>query len=342
MIVLYDEHITQNFIPFSYTRHVAEISVGIFTIQEKWQKLTSQPVELVHKKQAGAIPANIIPTKENYWLIKDACASEAENVFALEGLIVLHYAWDIYKYNAIAIAQDSLFFDFGKYGMPNNNAWIYKESIYIAPSAKVNRCMLNAEAGPIVINEGAEVMEGSYIRGPFYLGKNAIVKMGTHIYGATTVSKNCIVGGEIKNSIFLENSNKAHYGYIGDSIIGAYCNLGAGTSCSNVKNNAAIVKYQLQQNAEPIAATQKAGLLMGDYSKAAINTSFYTGTVVGICCNVFGHEIPSTFVPSFSWGKTERYKQDKLIQDINNWLAFKKETLNEKQIENLTKLYNTI
>jgi UDP-N-acetylglucosamine diphosphorylase / glucose-1-phosphate thymidylyltransferase / UDP-N-acetylgalactosamine diphosphorylase / glucosamine-1-phosphate N-acetyltransferase / galactosamine-1-phosphate N-acetyltransferase len=338
MIVLHEEGIVENFYPFTYTRHVAEIPAGIFSIKEKWQKLTGQKVELVKAKQPKSIPANIVPTKQTHWQIKDA-AENGDDVYALNDLVVLHYCWDLYKYNAQLIELDAMYFDFQKFSLPNNNVLQSKDMIYVAASATVNRCILNADNGPIIIDDGAELMEGSCIRGPFYLGKNSVVKMGSMIYGGTTIGNNCMVGGEIKNSIFFESSNKAHYGYIGDSIIGAHCNLGAGTTCSNVKNTAGLVKYQLQKAAAPIEATQKAGLLMGDYSKAAINTSFYTGTVVGVGCNIFGNEIPPTFVENFTWGNNKKYELDKLIEDINSWMAFKSQSLTAEQIELLKNLY---
>ncbi len=163
---------------------------------------------------------------------------------------------------------------------------INAKDIFIEQGARLAHCMLNASNGPIYIGKHAEIMEGSFIRGPFALCEGAVVKMGSKIYGATTIGPYCTVGGEIKNSVFLGYSNKAHDGYLGDAVIGEWCNLGAGTSNSNLKNNASDVKVWHNPSKDYIRAGIKCGLLMGDYSRAAINTSFNTGTVTGICANI--------------------------------------------------------
>ena len=181
-------------------------------------------------------------------------------------------------------------------------------------------------------------MEGSMIRGPFAILENSVVKMGSKIYGATTIGPNCVVGGEIKNSVIFENSNKAHDGYLGDSVIGAWCNLGAGTSNSNVKNTGGEVKYQIQNNATPISCGIKGGLIMGDYSRCAINTSFNTGTVIGVCCNIFGSNYPDKYVDHFSWGG-ERYIFEKALKDIDNWKKMKNQSLTDSEIHTLKQIF---
>jgi NDP-sugar pyrophosphorylase family protein len=159
-------------------------------------------------------------------------------------------------------------------------------------------------------------MEGCMLRGPIAIGENTVLKMGTKIYSGTTIGPNCTVGGEIKNSVLFSNSNKAHDGYLGDSVIGSWCNLGAGTSSSNVKNTAGIVTYY-DENNQSHEVGRKAGLIMGDYSRCAINTSFNTGTMVGVCCNIFGSIMPNKFIPDFTWGN-ERYDIDKALINISN------------------------
>src|SRR5204863_3570859 len=161
--------------------------------------------------------------------------------------------------------------------------------------AKVEHSMLNASNGPIYVGKNAEVMEGCMIRGPFALGQNAVLKMGSKVYGATSIGPSCAVAGEIKNSVLFGYSNKAHDGYLGDSVIGEWCNLGAGTSNSNLKNTAGIVKVWVDSKDDYLPVGVKCGLLMGDYSRSAINTSFNTGTVVGVCCNVFCERFPSKY-----------------------------------------------
>ena len=165
-------------------------------------------------------------------------------------------------------------------------------------------------------------MEGCMIRGPFAMCEGSVLKMGAKVYGATTLGPYCIGAGEIKNSILFGYSNKAHDGYLGDSVIGEWCNLGAGTSNSNIKNTAGKIKICIDHKKEKISAGIKCGLLMGDYSRSAINTSFNTGTVVGVGCNVFSDEFPPTFIESFSWGN-KKYQLEKALEHIDNWKKLK-------------------
>ena len=155
-----------------------------------------------------------------------------------------------------------------------------------------------------------------------------MIKMGAKIYGATSIGKNCTVGGEIKNSVIFDNSNKAHDGYLGDAVIGSWCNLGAGTSNSNVKNTGTEIKFQLVKSIRPVAVGNKAGLLMGDYSRAAVNSRFNSGTVVGVCCNIFEDVFDKNYIDNFSWNN-EKYIFEKAIRDINNWMEMKGTTLTE-------------
>ena len=184
------------------------------------------------------------------------------------------------------------------------NKLIGLENIFIEEDAQVLVSTLNGSTGPIYIGKNALVMEGCMIRGPFALGDNAQLKMGTKIYGATTVGNYCKVGGEVNNSIFMANSNKAHDGYIGNAVIGQWCNLGADTNCSNLKNNYSNIKVfdYLEQNYID-TGLQFCGLTMGDHSKCAINTQFNTGTVVGVAANIFTQGFPPKHIPSFTWGQ---------------------------------------
>ena len=165
--------------------------------------------------------------------------------------------------------------------------------------------------------------------------------MGTKIYGASTIGPFSIIGGEIKNSVIFGYSNKAHHGYLGDSVLGEWCNLGAGTSNSNIKNNAGDVKYWVDADKKEISAGNKGGLLMGDYSKAAINTSFNTGTVVGICSNIVSPGLTPKLIPNFSWGADgiTKYKLSKALLDIDNWKKLKGLTISEREKQILTNIY---
>jgi UDP-N-acetylglucosamine diphosphorylase/glucosamine-1-phosphate N-acetyltransferase len=174
-------------------------------------------------------------------------------------------------------------------------------------------------------------MEGTLIRGPVAICNNAVIKMGTRLYGGTTIGPYCTAGGEIKNSVFFAYSNKAHDGYIGDSVIGEWCNLGAGTSNSNIKNTASPVVVYTPNG--PKTAGTKCGVIMGDYSRTAINTSINTGTVIGVCANVYGQGLTPKYIPSFSWGSegVERYRLEKAFEDISNWKSFKGSELSESE-----------
>ena len=237
----------------------------------------------------------------------------------------IRYPWDIFQMNDWAIRQDFEQITANKKSapIPRSNKTIKPSQIFIEKGARVEHSILNASQGPIYIGKKAEVMEGALIRGPFSLGEGGCVKMGARIYGATTIGPFTTVGGEVKNSVFFGYSNKGHDGYIGDSVIGEWCNLGAGTSNSNVKNNASEVKVWTRHGEKK--AGLKCGVMMGDYTRTAINTSINTGTVTGICCNIFGNGLTPRYIPSFSWGGdgVDRYEFDKAIRDIVAWKKMK-------------------
>ena len=203
----------------------------------------------------------------------------------------------------------------------------------------MNHSILNATGGPIYIGKNSQVMEGCMVRGPFALGEGSVLKMGTKIYGATTLGPYCIGAGEIKNSVLFGYSNKAHDGYLGDSVIGEWCNLGAGTTNSNIKNTAGIVNIHNEFKKQSFPAGFKCGLLMGDYSRSAINTSFNTGSVVGCSSNVFGEGFPPTFTDSFSWGN-KKYKLNKALEHIDNWKKLKGHILSQQEKILLSELFN--
>ena len=308
------KEIQDKFYPFTQTRNAVDMRIGILTIREKWERLDFKE-EITTLRLPGIV--NPFETKE------------------------LNKLMDIVLLNDWAIRQDFEMITKGRLSQPiaASNKTINPENIFIEEGAKVECSIINASTGPVYIGRNAEVMEGCNIRGPFSLGENSVLKMGAKVYGATTIGPYSMGGGEIKNSVIFGHSNKAHDGYLGDSVIGEWCNLGAGTTNSNVKNTAGDVK--LWDNAAQTfqSAGIKCGLMMGDYSRAAINTSFNTGTIVGVCCNVFAEGFPPKYIPDFTWGK-ERYILENAFKDIDNWKQLKGKKISEAEIEILKTLYN--
>ena len=235
-----------------------------------------------------------------------------EPIAALEGIDIegtpflkIRHTWDLFRYNKTAIQLDFVALTKNRKSAPisSTNTVFNKHQIFIEAGAKVECSILNATDGPIYIGKEAEVMEGCLIRGAFSLGNNATLKMGAKVYGPTTIGPHAKFGGEIKNSVVFGYSNKAHDGYLGNSVIGEWCNLGANTNNSNMKNNYSKVKvwnYELGTYAN--SGEQFCGLVMGDHTKCGINTMLNTGTVIGVFGNIFGAGFPAKFIPSFTWG----------------------------------------
>ena len=319
--------------PFALTRQIADIRIGILTIREKWQLIAGQA--------SVSIPSNLLPTPSAI-----ECISNGDDISDHQLFQFLEYPWQIYGFNDQAIRNDYQLLTAGRTSakVSSTNKTIASENIFLEAGAKAEHCLLNASAGPIYIGKNAEIMEGSMIRGPFAMCEGAVVKMGAKIYGATTLGPYSIAGGEIKNSVIFGYSNKAHDGYLGDSVIGEWCNLGAGTSNSNLKNNAQDIKVWNALTGQFLSAGTKCGVMMGDYCRSAINTSFNSGTVTGICCNIFGHGLTDTYIPSFTWGTDQpvRYNFEKAIRDIESWKQLKKQSLTEQEIKNLRYIFDTL
>ncbi|WP_055437625.1 GlmU family protein [Lacinutrix algicola] len=339
--ILFDGPARNQLLPFTYTRPVADIRVGILTIREKWEKhllattttvtedYLSEKWPMVELEANVMINASFLPTEILVDKIKNLKKNEAifkdEEVIAFyteedqedidletfdaieynEDVITIEHTWDIFAKNGEAIAQDFelLTKDRESQPIPKSNNIIAPENIFIEEGAKLEFATLNASTGPIYIGKDAEIMEGSVVRGPLALCDNATLKLATKIYGATTVGPHSKVGGEVNNSVLFGYSNKGHDGFLGNSVIAEWCNLGADTNNSNLKNNYAEVRLW-DYNTEGFARTglQFCGLMMGDHSKCGINTMFNTGTVIGVNANIFGSGFPRNFVPSYSWG----------------------------------------
>ncbi len=331
--------------PFTLTRPVSEIRVGILTISEKWELALKKPVSYFAEKYLQKkfplikgddniiINGAIIPDKKLLKAIhslqpgevlfsnpvKLAARINGKQLNALkdyDGLLKLkpvnydfpftkvRQSWDIFKMNGEEIRNDYALLTKGRKSQKiSKTNQVLGTDIFIEEGAKVECSMLNATNGPIYIGKNAEVMEGSMIRGPFALCEGAVIKMGAKIYGDTTIGPHCKAGGEISNSVMFANSNKAHDGFIGNSVIGEWCNLGAATNTSNLKNNYANVEVLDFQSYTMIdTGSIFCGLMMGDHSKCGINTMFNTGTIVGVNSNIFDAGFPIKFIPSFAWG----------------------------------------
>ncbi len=343
-ILLDDISFKNSLFPFGVVRSPAHTRIGILTIFEKWQfyfpgKIFIASEKLIRdfdKSDCIEYPANFIPSFE---FLKKLSVLNEKLPFSPDCKILEH-PWQIFEYNNWAVNEDFKMITQGRNSqpVPAGNHAVSPENIFIEQGASINFSILNAEGGPIYIGKNAEIEEGCLLRGPISIGEGSRIKMGTKIYGATTIGPYCLAGGEIKNSLLMAFSNKGHDGYLGDSVIGEWCNLGAGTSNSNLKNNASIVKIWSKKDNDFIAAGTKCGLLMGDYSRCAINTSFNTGTVVGVCCSIFENPFPSKFIDSFSWGD-KKYIFEKAITDIDNWKKLKNKEITENEIQSLKKIY---
>jgi UDP-N-acetylglucosamine diphosphorylase/glucosamine-1-phosphate N-acetyltransferase len=360
--VLFDGIHHQKLKPLTLTRPLADLRVGMFTIQEKWSlalisKVGLRTKDYLRKKfssQVGSaeigISASLLPSndfckaldsiEENTIIMKNgkvlAISPLPEDNHEIDSKLsnyrVVKYTgeidsiekpMDIFILNAAEIERDLNFIqkeNTFKNNYGTGNLFI-GDRIYIEDGAKINGATLNSSDGPIYISKSAEVMEGSNLRGPLAVMEDSVIKMGSKIYGPTTIGPSCKIGGELSNVVFQGFSNKAHDGFLGNSVVGYWCNFGADSNTSNLKNNYKEVKSwnYYTENFEN-TGTMYCGLIIGDHSKCGINTMFNTGTVVGSFVNIFGSGFQSKFIPSFSWGGEdtfETYKFDKAIELAN-------------------------
>ena len=379
--ILFDGSVRNQLLPFTYTRPVADIRVGILTIREKWEKMlgftTSTVTEdylidkfpMIEMEQNIFINASVLPSENLVNIIKNLTeakalfiddeplaffAKEDEEVdfnnfdvleYSYDDILRIEHTWDIFKLNGEAIKRDFklLIKERESQPIPEMTVAFNKNQIFIEEGAILPLCSLNATDGPIYIGKNSEIMEGSVIRGPFALCENATVKMSTKIYGATTIGPYSKVGGEVNNCVIFGYSNKGHDGFLGNSVLGEWCNLGADTNNSNLKNNYAEVRLW-DYETEGFAKTglQFCGLMMGDHSKCGINTMFNTGTVVGVSANIFGSGFPRNFIPSFSWGGSAgliTYKTNKAFEVAKVVMSRRNEEFTENDIQILEHIF---
>lgn len=339
--ILFDGTVRNALLPFTFTRPVADIRIGIFTIREKWEnylkstittiteEYLSEKYPMVELEENVLINASFCPNEALVNLVAELAENQAifygdeviafytkdtqdevdfETYEAIEyegDILRLENTWDIFSKNAEALQADFNFITEGRTSEPisSTNRLICPENIFIEEGAKVEHSILNATDGPIYVGKNAEIWEGSLIRGGLALCDHAVVKMGAKIYGATTVGPHSKVCGEISNSVIFGYSSKGHEGYLGNAVLGEWCNIGADSNNSNLKNNYAKVRiWNYATESFEQTGLQFCGLMMGDHSKSAINTMFNTGTVIGVNCNIYVPGFPGNFVPSFSWG----------------------------------------
>lgn len=245
-------------------------------------------------------------------LIEDKPIQNLKGIdYETEDIQLVNYPYDIFSYNRNQITYDFHSLTQGRKSikLDDSNKLKGEENIFVEPGAIVQNSIINAELGPVYIGAGAEIMDGAIVRGPLAMCKNSVLKMGAKVYGATTLGPYCKVGGEVNNIVMLGYSSKAHDGFLGNSVIGEWCNLGADTNSSNLKNNYAEVKlWSYETQGFHRTGLQFCGLVMGDHSKCGINTMFNTGTVVGVNANIYGSNFPRNFIPSFSWGGAKGFK----------------------------------
>ena len=339
--ILFDGSVRNSLLPFTFTRPVADIRIGILSIREKWEKhlgyttttITEEYLEakypMVELEENILINASYLPTKSLVEQVRNLSENQAifkgEEVIAFftsdtqedvdftlykqiecsEDVLQLKNTWDIFSLNDKAIKADFGLITQGRTSqpIPEGVHAINKENIFIEEGATISFSSLNASTGPIYIGKDSEIMEGCLVRGPFALCEYSVLKMGAKVYGATTLGPYCKVGGEVNNSVLFGFSSKGHEGFLGNSVLGEWCNIGADTNTSNLKNNYAEVKlWNYHTERFTNTGLQFCGLMMGDHSKCGINTMFNTGTVVGVSANIFGSGFPRNFIPSFSWG----------------------------------------
>lgn len=337
-IVLFDGDEYENFLPLTYTKPVAALRMGILSFAERWEKILNTEVSYQTKPylqekfpfklqiENTFINPTFFPNDKLIEAIKSLKLNQSllfnDQLVAVksteatpkitsdviqfhEKVIHLQHSWDLFTYNFQAIEFDFELLTIGRTSQPisDTNRVVSPNNIFIEEGAKVEFSILNASEGPIYVGKDAEIMEGSMIRGGLALCEHAKINMGAKIYSGCTIGPHCKVGGELNNAILMAYSNKGHDGFLGNAVIGEWCNLGADTNNSNLKNNYAEVKlWSYKEKRFVKTGLQFCGLIMGDYAKSAINTQFNTGTVVGICANVFQSGFPPNLIKHYSWG----------------------------------------
>lgn len=368
-------------LPLTYTRPVCDIRIGILTIREKWEKYLGEKTSTITEDYLSAkypteqseemmlINGSICPTPKLLKAIKGLKVGQAlvcqGNVVAMYktkaqflseedstqeieveyDFIKINNTWDIFVFNDKALREDFELLTQNRKSAPlsSTNRVVGEQNIFVEEGAVVEFAILNAKEGPIYIGKDAEVMEGSIVRGPFAMCEHSVLKMASKIYGATTLGPYVKVGGEVSNVVIFGYSNKAHDGFIGNSVIGEWCNIGADTNASNLKNTYEEVRvWSIEKNTFVPTSQTFFGTIMGDHSKCGINTMFNTGTVIGVSSNIYGHGYQRNYIPSFAWGGTtglKSYDMEKAIEVAEKMYQRRNVVMSQQDKEILRNVY---
>lgn len=379
--ILFDGSSRAALLPLTYTKPVADLRIGILSIREKWEKYLNSTTTtitedyladkypMVEMEENVLINASFLPDNNLIELIKNLKKDQAifkdEEIIAFyttdsqeevnfnnydaihykEDLIQINNTWDIFRFNGDVLITDFELITRGRTSapIPDSVYCINKDQIFLEDGVEIEIGVLNASKGPIYLGKHTQIMEGSMIRGPFAILEHGVVKMGSKVYGPTTVGPKSKIGGEVNNVVMSGYCSKGHEGYLGNAVIGEWCNLGADTNNSNLKNTYAEVKmWNYEKERFVKTGIQFCGLVMGDHSKSAINTMFNTGTVVGISSNIYGSNFPRNFIPSFSWGGAagfSTYQIEKAKTTAELVINRKNEDFTEKDIKILEHVF---
>ncbi len=347
-ICLFDGPNRTDLLPLVYTRPVAHLFVGGMTLASRWERLLD--VSVVYETEnylqpstpsfdvavlAGCLPTSALKEavhhlkdgqkllyKDTLVAFKGAASSEAEALDSFEEisfsnpLTIIRYPWDLFSNNAKIICEDTSFFkDSHTNSLHTSNQQFGQHAVLVGANVTAYAAVFNTADGPIILDDGATIMEGALLRGPLYIGANAVIKMGAKVYGGTSLGKNTKVGGELNNVVFLGNSNKGHDGFLGNAVVGEWCNLGAATDASNLKNDYGEVRaWNYTQQKFIQTGLQFCGPIIGDHTKTAIHTALNTATVIGVGCNIFSTGFPRTFIPSFSRGGAQGISENRFVK----------------------------
>ncbi len=380
-IILFDDNAHTTLLPLTYTRPVADLRIGILTIAEKWARHLNTDYSFYTQPYLQAkFPVNY--TADNIFINGSVCPDDAlisailqlENGDALKAgdlliavkgykshefnvdtkpdriiaythpFVDIKHPEDIFQKNDVELRKDFKLLTQGRNSATISSTNTVIGTDFFAEKGAVAECStFNTTNGPIYLGADTEVWEGSNIRGPFALCEHSQVKMGAKIYGATTVGPHSRVGGEISNAVIWGYSSKGHDGFLGNSVLGEWCNIGADSNNSNLKNNYAEVKlWDYTTGHFRKTGLQFCGLIMADHVKCGINTMFNTGTVVGVSANVFGEKMHNNFIPDFAWGGGmgfETYSIQKMFETAERVYVRRDRVFDQQERDILQKVF---